>query len=81
MSWDINLEKKKTNRFYKENYRRLLWLYLWVIWDFYNQAIHATCGNVKLNLEGMNKLLVILKEILVDPIMLHPLLLTYIHHK
>ena len=49
---------------------------------FYNQAIHISCGYVKLDIGGMNILLVILKERQSeDPKIIYTLILTYIYHK
>ena len=49
---------------------------------FYNQASHVSHGYVKLNLDGMNASLVILKETpSVDPKSIRPFMLKCIYHK
>ena len=49
---------------------------------FYNVAIKSNRGRVKVNLEGMNALLLILKDMpQATPFTLRPLMLRYIHHE
>ena len=76
-------KQQQTNIFYNVKITQGYYEYTCELSDlFYNQAIHEYGEHVKLNIEGMNVLLVVLKRNKASIFKkLRSLMLKYIHHK